>query len=136
MIKLFISLLLTYAFLDSIWLGVIMRGFYKKHVGHLMRAEFSFPSAAVVYLLVVYGVYDFTNQAALDRWPLALTLTDITWGTFVCAALPWLMFYLKGRLMPSRLSMSARKMATWQGAEKIQSRGRAMTLMGRRICLL
>jgi uncharacterized membrane protein len=34
--------------------------------------------------LIVYGVYDLTNYATLDRWPLALTLIDITWGMFIC----------------------------------------------------
>ena len=33
--------------------------------------------------LVGYGVYDLTNHATLRTWPLALTLVDMAWGTFL-----------------------------------------------------
>lgn len=36
--------------------------------------------------LVAFGVYDLTNYATLDRWPLPLTVVDMAWGAFVCAA--------------------------------------------------
>lgn len=39
-----------------------------------------------VFGLVLYGVYDFTNLAILDRWTLAVTVADIFWGCFLCAA--------------------------------------------------
>jgi uncharacterized membrane protein len=35
---------------------------------------------------VAFGVYDLTNYATLDRWPLALTVVDMAWGACVCAA--------------------------------------------------
>lgn len=38
-----------------------------------------------IYGVVLYGVYDFTNHATLDRWPLKLTLADIAWGGVLCA---------------------------------------------------
>lgn len=34
--------------------------------------------------LVVYGVYDCTNRAILDKWPLLLTIVDIGWGCVLC----------------------------------------------------
>lgn len=36
--------------------------------------------------LVVYGVYDLTNRAVLEKWPMRLTLADIAWGCVLCAA--------------------------------------------------
>ena len=36
--------------------------------------------------VIVYGVYNLTNYATISRWPLALTLTDIAWGAFICGA--------------------------------------------------
>lgn len=30
--------------------------------------------------LVVYGVYDLTNRAILEKWSLRLTLADLAWG--------------------------------------------------------
>lgn len=35
--------------------------------------------------LLAYGTYDLTNYATLRDWPLALTLIDLAWGTFLCA---------------------------------------------------
>lgn len=34
---------------------------------------------------LLYGVYDFTNYATLDRWPLRLTLADTLWGSVLCS---------------------------------------------------
>jgi uncharacterized membrane protein len=36
--------------------------------------------------VIVYGVYDLTNYATISRWPIALTLTDIAWGGFICGS--------------------------------------------------
>jgi uncharacterized membrane protein len=34
--------------------------------------------------LVVYGVYDMTNMATLERWPTRMVWVDICWGCFLC----------------------------------------------------
>jgi uncharacterized membrane protein len=36
--------------------------------------------------LVTYATYDLTNLATVQRWPLLVTLVDLAWGTFLCAA--------------------------------------------------
>ena len=36
--------------------------------------------------LCMYGVYDLTNYATLKNYTLTMTLTDMAWGTFLCAA--------------------------------------------------
>jgi uncharacterized membrane protein len=36
--------------------------------------------------LIVYGIYDFTNLAILDRWSLRITIADIIWGSVLCSA--------------------------------------------------
>lgn len=40
-----------------------------------------------LYGVVLYGVYDFTNYATLDRWPLKLTFADIAWGGVLCSVM-------------------------------------------------
>lgn len=35
--------------------------------------------------LLMYGLYDLTNYATLTRYPLHFTLSDMAWGTFLCA---------------------------------------------------
>ena len=33
----------------------------------------------------MYGVYDMTNYATLAKYSLSFALTDMAWGTFLCA---------------------------------------------------
>jgi uncharacterized membrane protein len=33
----------------------------------------------------MYGVYDMTNYATLAKYPLSFAVTDMAWGTFLCA---------------------------------------------------
>ena len=40
----------------------------------------------VLFGLVVYGVYDFTNYSTLRQWPFVLTLADMAWGAMASAA--------------------------------------------------
>ncbi len=35
--------------------------------------------------LFAYATYDLTNQATLKNWPLAVTIADLCWGTFLTA---------------------------------------------------
>ena len=35
--------------------------------------------------VAMYGVYDMTNHATLAQYPLQFALTDIVWGTTLCA---------------------------------------------------
>lgn len=45
--------------------------------------------------LVLYGVYDWTNYALIEKWSLKMTLIDWLWGATICAvataAMQWLM---------------------------------------------
>ena len=34
--------------------------------------------------LVLYGVYDLTNLAVLDKWTLRLAIADMLWGCVLC----------------------------------------------------
>lgn len=43
----------------------------------------------------VYGVYDLTNYATLTKYTLQMTVTDMTWGTVLCALVAGVGFYLK-----------------------------------------
>lgn len=47
-----------------------------------------------LYGLVLYGVYDFTNRAILEKWSLSLTLRDIAWGMTLCGISTALMHWL------------------------------------------
>lgn len=40
-----------------------------------------------VFGLVLYGVYDLTNLATLDKWTVRLTLADMAWGGVLCGTM-------------------------------------------------
>jgi uncharacterized membrane protein len=40
-----------------------------------------------IFGLVVYGVYDLTNRAILEKWTLQLTLADLAWGCVLCGTM-------------------------------------------------
>ncbi len=44
-----------------------------------------------VYGLVLYGVYDLTNLAVLDKWSMRMTLADIAWGCVLCGSVSAIM---------------------------------------------
>jgi uncharacterized membrane protein len=45
--------------------------------------------------LAMYGLYDLTNYATLTKYTLTMTVTDMMWGTALCAAGAAAGFYLK-----------------------------------------
>lgn len=47
-----------------------------------------------LYGLVLYGVYDLTNLAVLEKWTVRMTLADMTWGCLLCGSISILMSYL------------------------------------------
>ncbi len=47
-----------------------------------------------VYGLILYGVYDLTNLAVLDKWSVRMTVADIAWGCCLCVMTTVLMTLL------------------------------------------
>lgn len=48
-----------------------------------------------IFGAIVYGVYDFTNHATLEKWTLAMTFVDMAWGAFICGLLTMIGHYLR-----------------------------------------
>jgi uncharacterized membrane protein len=111
--KLVIVAAVTALILDAIWLtlkAAYHTKFFEKVQGSELKIRLA--PAALIYILIpaavvfftyksktlkeailkgaflglaMYGVYDLTNYATLTHWTLEMTLTDIAWGTFLCA---------------------------------------------------
>jgi uncharacterized membrane protein len=62
-------------------LGVVL--FVRPAVGHSSSLWAAFVWGSV-FGLVLYGVYDLTNRAILEKWSLRMTVADILWGTLLC----------------------------------------------------
>lgn len=43
--------------------------------------------------MCIYGVYDLTNLALLNGWPIQRSLVDMVWGSFLCATSAWVGFW-------------------------------------------
>jgi len=44
---------------------------------------------------ILYAFYDLTNYATFTNWTLQMTITDILWGTFLCAIAAGVGVYVK-----------------------------------------
>ena len=53
--------------IDLIWLGVIAKGFYAKHVGHLLREQVNWPAAIIFYAVYIAGIQVFVMIPALQN---------------------------------------------------------------------
>jgi len=108
----YISILATLIIVDSVWLGVIAKNFYKSHLGHLFKADVSFVPLIIFYLVytvaimvfvvypaqgiltkamvlgaflgvTAYMTYELVNWGLLEGWPASVVLPDILWGAFI-----------------------------------------------------
>lgn len=46
-----------------------------------------------LYGLILYGVYDLTNLAVLERWTLRMTMADMAWGAVLCGTVSIVMLF-------------------------------------------
>jgi uncharacterized membrane protein len=49
---------------------------------------------------LAYATYDLTNLATLRDWPVAVTIADLSWGTFLTASAATIGFLLTRALTP------------------------------------
>lgn len=114
-----ITATLTFLLLDGIWLGVIAKSFYRDNLSSFLglsggQLAVNWPSAIIVYVVLiagivlfpvakagdslklaliwgflfgitVYGTYGFTNHALVQNWPLKVSVIDTFWGGALCA---------------------------------------------------
>ncbi len=113
----YLTVLLLFAALDSLWLGVIARDWYMQAFAAILREPFiTWPwitfylgySAIVVALAVcpgrngsvsgsllrgallgcaAYGTYNLTGYSIIAKWPLSMMWIDWLWGTIATALL-------------------------------------------------
>ncbi|HPQ39616.1 MAG TPA: DUF2177 family protein [bacterium] len=73
-VKLYLAMFLAFLVVDMIWLGVVARTFYKKHIGYLLTPNPNWTAAFLFYLLFVAGVMVFVVQPGLAAGSLKITL--------------------------------------------------------------
>ncbi len=65
-LKLYFCMLLAFFAIDMVWLVLVARGFYQKHLGFLLRTDPVWPAAIVFYLLFVFGLLVFVVLPSLE----------------------------------------------------------------------
>ncbi len=52
--------------IDMLWLGIVAKDFYKRHLGYLMRPQVNWAAAISFYLLFIIGIVIFAIKPALE----------------------------------------------------------------------
>jgi uncharacterized membrane protein len=66
-IKLYAIALFVFFAIDMLWLGIIAKGFYAKHIGSLMKSQVNWPVAVLFYLLFLAGLVVFVISPAVSK---------------------------------------------------------------------
>lgn len=70
-VKLYLLTLIAFLAIDGVWLGVVARTLYSKHLGYLLAPKTVWPAAILFYLLYVVGVLVFAVMPGLEAGSLA-----------------------------------------------------------------
>jgi uncharacterized membrane protein len=73
-IKLYLATFGAFLAIDAIWLGVVARKFYARHLGFLLAPKPNWLAAFAFYLLFILGVVVFVVQPGLKADSLKFTL--------------------------------------------------------------
>jgi uncharacterized membrane protein len=65
-IKLFLVAFIVFLIIDLLWLGLIAKNFYRKHLGFLMSDKVNLTAAIVFYLIFITGIVLFVVKPALE----------------------------------------------------------------------
>ncbi len=120
---LYLLAFVVFFLIDMVWLGLVAKDFYRRHLGAMISDKVNWPAAILFYLLfiaglllfvivpaqgnalqalwkgalfglIAYATYDLTNLATLSNWPLTVTLVDLAWGTVLGGAVSFLSTFL------------------------------------------
>ncbi|UCH61267.1 MAG: DUF2177 family protein [Anaerolineales bacterium] len=65
-IKLYLATLVAFFLIDMIWLGLVARTFYRKHLGFLLSPSPNWIAASLFYLLFIAGIIIFAVVPGLQ----------------------------------------------------------------------
>lgn len=87
-LKLYFATLVAFCAIDLIWLGLVARSFYQKHLGFLLAPNPNWLAAIIFYLLFILGILVFVVVPGLKGDSLKTTLLHaalfglITYATY------------------------------------------------------
>lgn len=66
-IKLFLIALPVFFVIDMIWLVLVAKNFYQKHIGFIMKPDINWLAAIIFYLLFIAGLVVFVISPAVEK---------------------------------------------------------------------
>lgn len=66
-IKLFFIALPVFFVIDMVWLGLVAKKFYNRHIGFLMKPDIGWYAAIIFYLLFIVGLITFVISPAIEK---------------------------------------------------------------------
>lgn len=66
-IKLYGIALTVFFLIDMMWLGLVAKNFYAKHIGFLLKSDVNWIAAISFYLLFILGAVIFVIMPAIDK---------------------------------------------------------------------
>jgi uncharacterized membrane protein len=67
LVKLYFSSAVVFFSLDMIWIGFVASGFYRSHIGRLLRPDVNWPGAIIFYLIFIAGVEYFAILPSVTK---------------------------------------------------------------------
>ena len=85
-LKLYALTIPIFFIIDIIWLGVIAKQFYRRHLGFILSPDVNWKAAIVFYLMYIVGIIFFAVRPALNSnsWSQAAVLGGL-YGFFTYA---------------------------------------------------
>lgn len=74
MIKQYFVALLTFLAIDGVWLTVVAKNFYAKHLGYLMTKTPNLAAAGIFYLIYILGMVVLVLSPALQKGSLTTAI--------------------------------------------------------------
>jgi uncharacterized membrane protein len=65
MLSMYLITLAVFFVIDMIWLGVVAKGFYRRHLGAMLSPKVNWAAAVLFYLLFIVGLLVFAIKPAL-----------------------------------------------------------------------
>jgi len=87
-LKLYLATLVAFFAIDMVWLGLVARSFYRRHLGFLLAPNPNWLAAIIFYLLFILGILLFVVLPGLKGNSLRTTLLNaalfglITYATY------------------------------------------------------
>lgn len=85
-LKLYFATLTVFFAVDMLWLGLIARTFYKKHLGFLMAPEVNWYAALIFYFIFIVGVLVFVVLPGLKENDLTMLIVKAAFFGFITYA--------------------------------------------------